>query len=77
RVGGLGTEGQIAEVELGNKADYDDTAQNLVTIDGKVYGSPAVIETLVLYYNKDLVSAAPTSFAELEALQKDPKFAFA
>ncbi|MGZ7145091.1 extracellular solute-binding protein, partial [Streptococcus pyogenes] len=41
RVGGLGTEGQIAEVELGNKADYDDTAQNLVTIDGKVYGSPA------------------------------------
>ncbi len=76
RVGSLGTEGQIAEVELGNVADYDDTTQSLVTIDGTVYGAPAVIETLVLYYNKDLISTAPTTFEELEALQEDSKFAF-
>lgn len=77
RVGGLGSEGQISEVELGNKADYDDTVQSLVTLEGKVYGAPAVIETLVMYYNKDLISSAPTTFAELEALQKDSKYAFA
>ncbi|MBY5034124.1 extracellular solute-binding protein [Streptococcus gallolyticus] len=77
RVGGLGSEGQIAEVKLGNKDQYDDTATSLVTLKGKVYGAPAVIETLVLYYNKDLIKEAPKTFAELEALQKDGKYAFA
>lgn len=70
RVGGLGSEGQIAEVSLGNKKQYDNTATSLVTLKGKVYGAPAVIETLVLYYNKDLIKEAPKTFAELEALQK-------
>lgn len=77
RVGGLGNEGQLAEVKLGNEADYDETAKNLVTLDGKIYGAPAVVETLVLYYNKDLIKEAPKTFAELEELQKDPKYAFA
>lgn len=76
RVGGLGTEGQLAEVTLGNKADYDETAQNLVTLDGKIYGAPAVVESLILYYNKDLIKEAPKTFAELEELQKDAKYAF-
>lgn len=77
RVGGLGTEGQIAEVTLGNSKEFDDTVKKLVTIDGKTYGAPDVIETLVTYYNKDLVPQAPKSFTELEVLQKDSKFAFA
>ncbi|MFA9414260.1 extracellular solute-binding protein [Streptococcus sp. E29BA] len=77
RVGGLGNEGQLAEVTLGNKADYDETAQNLVTLDGKIYGAPAVVESLILYYNKDLIKEAPKTFAELEELQKDAKYAFA
>ncbi|MGT2932772.1 extracellular solute-binding protein [Streptococcus catagoni] len=77
RVGGLGTEGQISEVKLGNSKDYDDTVKKLVTINGKVYGAPNVVETLVAYYNKDLVAKAPKTFAELEELQKDPKFSFA
>ncbi|WP_161979355.1 extracellular solute-binding protein [Streptococcus sp. S784/96/1] len=76
RVGGLGSEGHLAEVKLGNKDDFDDTVKSLVTLDGKVYGEPSVVETLVLYYNKDLVQKTPTTFADLEALQKDPKFAF-
>lgn len=76
RVGGLGTEGQLAEVTLGNKADYDETTQNLVTLDGKIYGAPAVVESLILYYNKDLIKEAPKTFAELEELQKDAKYAF-
>lgn len=77
RVGGLGSEGQIAEVTLGNSKEFDDTVKKLVTIDGKTYGAPDVIETLVTYYNKDLVADAPKTFTELEVLQKDPKFAFA
>ncbi len=76
RVGSLGTEGQIAPVELGNKANFDDTVKNLVTINGTVFGEPAVIESLILYYNKDLLSEAPKTFAELEALANDPKYAF-
>ncbi|KHD44747.1 extracellular solute-binding protein [Streptococcus hongkongensis] len=76
RVGGLGTEGQIAEVKLGNSKDYDSTVKNLVTIKGKTYGAPNVIETLVAYYNKDLVSNPPKTFSELEELQKDTKFSF-
>lgn len=77
RVGGLGKEGQIAEVKLGNEADYDETAKKLVTLDGTVYGAPAVVESLILYYNKDLLSEAPKTFDELMALQKDSKYAFA
>ncbi|MFX3960322.1 sugar ABC transporter substrate-binding protein, partial [Streptococcus suis] len=35
-----------------------------------------VIETLVLYYNKDLLTEPPKTFAELETLAKDSKYAF-
>lgn len=77
RVGSLGSEGQLSEVKLAETSKTDDTTETLVTTGGKVYGSPAVIETLVAYYNKDLVSEAPKTFAELEELAKDSKYAFA
>ncbi|MTB63458.1 extracellular solute-binding protein [Streptococcus sp. zg-86] len=77
RVGSLGSEGQLSEVKLAETSMTDDTTKALVTNGGKVYGSPAVIETLVLYYNKDLITEAPKTFAELEALAKDSKYAFA
>ncbi|HFI0256734.1 TPA: extracellular solute-binding protein [Streptococcus suis] len=76
RVGSLGSEGQLSEVKLAETSKVDDTTTALVTNDGKTYGSPAVIETLVLYYNKDLISEAPKTFAELEELAKDSKYAF-
>lgn len=76
RIGALGKQGHLAEVKLGNESEYDDTDKAQVTYDGKIYGEPAVIETLVMYYNKDLVDAAPTTFADLEALAKDSRFAF-
>ena len=77
RVGSLGSDGQLSEVKLDKGSMTDDTTKALVTIKGKTYGAPAVIETLVMYYNKDLVSKAPTTFAELEELAKDSKYAFA
>ncbi|PZG53719.1 sugar ABC transporter substrate-binding protein [Listeria ivanovii] len=76
RIGSLGQQGHLAEVKLDNKADYDKKDQKQVTIDDKIYGAPAIIETLVLYYNKDLLDKAPETFNDLETLAKDPRFAF-
>lgn len=78
RVGSLGSDGQLSEVKLSDGAKTEDTTKSLVTAaDGKVYGAPAVIESLVMYYNKDLVKDAPKTFADLEKLAKDSKYAFA
>ncbi|MCU9612463.1 extracellular solute-binding protein [Caldibacillus lycopersici] len=76
RVGNLGQQGHLAEVTLPDDGRYDATDEQQVTINGKIYGSPFVIETLVLYYNKDLIDAAPATFADLETLAKDERFAF-
>lgn len=76
RIGSLGKTGQIAEVTLLEEAGYDDTDKLQVTSDGKIYGAPAVIETLVMFYNKDLLPEAPKTFEELEALSKDDKYKF-
>ena len=75
RVGSLGTDGQLSEVTLSDGAKTDDTTKSLVTVGGKVYGAPAVIESLVMYYNKDLIKEAPKTFADLENLAKDSKYA--
>ena len=76
RIGSLGQQGQIAEVKLGNEANYDDTDKAQVTTDGKLFGAPAIIETIVFYWNKDLMPEAPTTFKELEAIAQDSKYAF-
>lgn len=76
RVGSLGAEGQLNEVTLAETSKVDETTTALVTNGGKTYGSPAIVETLVLYYNKDLITEAPKTFAELEELAKDSKYAF-
>ncbi|WP_275399932.1 extracellular solute-binding protein [Enterococcus faecium] len=76
RIGALGQQGHLAEVKLGNESAYDETDKAQVTYDGKIYGEPAVIETLVLYYNKDLVDTTPATFKDLENLSKDSRFAF-
>ena len=43
----------------------------------KVYGAPSVIESIIMYYNKDLLKEAPKSFDDLMALSKDDKYKFA
>lgn len=77
RIGSLAQTGLINEVALNEEAGYDDTDKQQVSTDGVVYGAPAVIETIVLYYNKDLLSEAPKTFDELRELTKDEKYAFA
>ncbi|WP_307893526.1 extracellular solute-binding protein [Bacillus swezeyi] len=77
RIGGLGQQGHLLEIEPSDTKSFGEKEMQQVTVDGKVYGIPLVIETLVLYYNKDLVKTPPKTFQELEDLTNDPRFAFA
>lgn len=76
RVGNLGQQGHLAEYSLPDDGRYDETDQTQVTFEDEIYGAPFVIESLVLYYNKDFLDAAPESFEELEALTEDERFVF-
>ena len=76
RVGALAKAGHLTEAKLLDDAKYDDKDKQGVSIDGKVYGAPAVIETIIMYYNKDLLKEAPKSFDDLMALSKDDKYKF-
>lgn len=76
RVGVLGQQGHLAEVTLPDDGRYDELDQRQVTLDDKIYGAPFVIESLVLYYNKDLIEQAPETFEDLEALSDDDNYAF-
>ena len=77
RVGALAKAGHLSEVKLLDDAKYDDKYKQGVSIDGKVYGAPSVIESIIMYYNKDLLKEAPKSFDDLMALSKDDKYKFA
>ena len=77
RTGGLGKEGQLREVKLANDSEFDNATKQLVTSEGNIYGVPFVIESIVLYYNKDLITEAPKTFEDLEKLAADSKYAFA
>ena len=78
RIGGLGLQGHLYEVNLPDDGRYDDTDRLQVTADDTFYGSPFVIEALVLYYNMDLLDEAPETFEELEKMAaEDDRFAFA
>ncbi len=48
-------------------ADYTESALSAFTSDGQLYGLPKVVETLVMYYNKDLL---PTPFDTLDEYKK-------
>ncbi len=59
---------------------YVQTVSDDVVVDGKIYGLPLALDTLALYYNKDLLDAAgvplpPKTWPELfEAVKKATKF---
>ena len=77
RIGGLGQQGHLTEVTLVDDGRYDATDEQQVTMEDTIYGSPYVIEALIMYYNTDLLDAAPATFEELEALAQDDKYAYA
>lgn len=75
RIGQFASQGIIAEVTLPNDGSF--AAGNIlqVSYDGKVYGAPAIVEAIVMYYNKDILDKAPITFKELEELAEDSRFA--
>ena len=75
RVGQVGSQGHLAEMTLPDDGRYSDTDKQQVTIDDKIYGAPAMIEAVVMFYNKDLIDEAPATFSDLEELAKDDRFA--
>src|SRR5699024_4470286 len=74
RIGGLGQQGHLHTVTLPENDQYDETDEQQVSIDGEIYGSPYVIEALVMYYNTDLLDEAPETFEDLEALSEDNQY---
>lgn len=76
QVGTLAKQGLLTNVKLPTDGRYDSRDKQNVTLKGKQYGNPATIETLVEYYNKDLVKDAPTTFNQLSDMAKDPKYAY-
>lgn len=76
RIGILGQQGHLAEVKLPDDGRYDEMDEKQVLSEDKIYGAPFVIETLVMFYNKDLVDTAPATFKDLEELSTDERFAF-
>lgn len=74
RIGSLAATGMISPVTL--TGDYTDVALQAVTYEGKTYTAPAAIEAVMLFYNKDLIAEAPTTFEELEALAASGDFDF-
>jgi arabinogalactan oligomer/maltooligosaccharide transport system substrate-binding protein len=65
--------GHVAPVTLPENA-YDSVDVARSTVDGKTIGAPLTIETLILYYNKNLIKTAPTSMEDLEKLAPNFKY---
>lgn len=49
---------------IDNQSDYFPGALETNVVNGKLYGLPMNMTTVALFYNKDLVSEAPTTWAE-------------
>lgn len=56
-----------------DRKDYLDEAVGAFTESGKIYAAPRSIETLVVYYNADLIQYPAETLAEYEQLAKDNK----
>jgi len=68
-LGQLATNGLVAEMELGAKADsFDEVALQAFTYDGVLYGMPYASEAIALYYNPDLVPEPPETWDELKEI---------
>ncbi|HOO32306.1 MAG TPA: maltose ABC transporter substrate-binding protein [Thermotogota bacterium] len=71
QIGELVVNGLVEPLEfmtLSDRQDFIDTAINAFEYNGKLYGLPYGVECVALFYNKDYLEEAPTSFEELAEL---------
>lgn len=72
-LGELVTNGMLAPVELGDKAEeFNSGALSAFTWyeDSQLYGVPYAIENIALFYNTDLVPTPPTTWDEVVEISK-------
>lgn len=68
-LGQLATNGVVASVELGDRAqDFTDNALTAVVFDGVSYGVPYAVECVALIRNDQITDAQPESFDELRRI---------
>ncbi|WP_186579874.1 sugar ABC transporter substrate-binding protein [Aquibacillus kalidii] len=72
-IGSLSVKGLVQAMEVDQEIieTYSEGSVEALSYEGDVYGLPAVVESLALYYNKDLIPEAPETIAELEVIAKD------
>ncbi|MFC3835057.1 MULTISPECIES: maltose ABC transporter substrate-binding protein [Deinococcus] len=66
QLGALAAAGVIEPMDkyVTSKTDFDKTAVNAMTYNGKLFGLPMYAEAVAVVYNKKLVPTAPTTWAE-------------
>ena len=77
QVGGAVVQGLLSELKV--HAKYMDSfikpAVDAQTYEGKLYGIPKAVETIVLVYNKDILPKAPETFDDLIKVSKEQRAA--
>ncbi|PPA71072.1 extracellular solute-binding protein [Jeotgalibacillus proteolyticus] len=69
-VGNLAVQGLVQPMEVAQEIldTYSNGSLDALSYEGELYGLPAVVESLALYYNKELVPEAPETMEELEQI---------
>ena len=68
-IGSLYASGLLADIDLGDKtASFNPTGIKAFTYDGHVVGMPYQVESIAMYYNQDLVPAAPATWEETKTV---------
>jgi arabinogalactan oligomer / maltooligosaccharide transport system substrate-binding protein len=72
-IGSLSVKGLVQPIEVDEEilATYSEGSVEALSYEGEVYGLPAVVESLALYYNKELIPEAPETWNDLEKLAQD------
>ncbi|MGD6874628.1 extracellular solute-binding protein [Sutcliffiella horikoshii] len=69
-IGSLAVKGLVRPMEVDQAVldTYSEGSVEALSFEGEVYGLPAVVESLALYYNKDLIPEAPETMADFEEI---------
>lgn len=77
QVGGAVVQGLLSELKVDAKYmdSFTKPAVDAQTYEGKLYGIPKAVETIVLVYNKDVLPKAPETFDDLIKVSKEQRAA--
>lgn len=77
QVGGAVVQGLLSELKVDAKYmdSFTKPAVDAQTYEGKLYGIPKAVETIVLVYNKDILPKAPETFDDLIKVSKEQRAA--